>query len=281
MYNQTKNNDCFCFFECLLHFNTSIKFVILKLGLTRNTSSPSLDLPLPSGVEDNEHREKECLKRDDPNTNSPSAEGLVKTSSIDRYPILRSLMESKWNCLELKPSKEKIILEGGLVVVDDGSHSGSSSGSSATVGADDALLTVFETTSHYDYDHTSCTNFSSDFATSRKCSACKCQDCKVDVTVEATAEEHTITVDNPSTASKEEEKVEPIKWIADMQLKHHARRNCDPFVSAYAEYLSDRLHVPNNELDAVLLCKRYAALLWKYGEAKAQKPYARDIKDPR
>ncbi|PHT83182.1 hypothetical protein T459_11625 [Capsicum annuum] len=32
----------------------------------------------------------------------------------------------------------------------------------------------------------------------------------VDVTVEATAEEHNITVDNPLTTSKEEEKVEPI-----------------------------------------------------------------------
>ncbi|PHU30102.1 Mannan endo-1,4-beta-mannosidase 5 [Capsicum chinense] len=32
----------------------------------------------------------------------------------------------------------------------------------------------------------------------------------VDVIVEATAEEHNITIDNPSTASKEEEKIEPI-----------------------------------------------------------------------
>ena len=32
----------------------------------------------------------------------------------------------------------------------------------------------------------------------------------MDVTVEATAEEHNIIVDNPSTAFKEEEKVEPI-----------------------------------------------------------------------
>ncbi|PHT53040.1 hypothetical protein CQW23_07502 [Capsicum baccatum] len=44
----------------------------------------------------------------------------------------------------------KIILEGGLIVVDDGSGSGSG----AAVGANDASLTVFETTSHYDYDHT-------------------------------------------------------------------------------------------------------------------------------
>ncbi|PHU03238.1 hypothetical protein BC332_28489 [Capsicum chinense] len=54
-----------------------------------------------------------------------------------------------------------------------------------------------------------------------------------------------------------------------------------PFVSAYAKYLSDGLQVPNYGLDAGLLHKRYAYLLWKYGEAKAQKLNASDIKDPR
>ncbi|PHT81904.1 hypothetical protein T459_14919 [Capsicum annuum] len=53
------------------------------------------------------------------------------------------------------------------------------------------------------------------------------------------------------------------------------------FVAAYAEYLSDVLQVPNDGLDAGLHRKRYAALLWKYREAKAQKLYTREIKDPR
>ncbi|KAF3657555.1 hypothetical protein FXO38_13638 [Capsicum annuum] len=57
--------------------------------------------------------------------------------------------------------------------------------------------------------------------------------------------------------------------------------DCGLFVAAYAEYLSDGLQVPNDGLDAGLLHKRYDALLWKYGEAKAQKPYASDVKDPR
>ncbi|PHT67461.1 hypothetical protein T459_26948 [Capsicum annuum] len=57
--------------------------------------------------------------------------------------------------------------------------------------------------------------------------------------------------------------------------------NCGSFVVAYAEYLSDGLQVTNDGLDAGLHCKRYAALLWKYGEAKDQKPYATDVKDPR
>ncbi|PHT60855.1 hypothetical protein T459_35294 [Capsicum annuum] len=59
------------------------------------------------------------------------------------------------------------------------------------------------------------------------------------------------------------------------------QKDCGPFVAAYAEHWSDGLQVPNNGLNARLLRKRYATLLWKYGEAKAQKPYATDIKDPR
>ncbi|PHT97652.1 hypothetical protein BC332_33423 [Capsicum chinense] len=62
----------------------------------------------------------------------------------------------------------------------------------------------------------------------------------------ATAEEHNITADNPSTASKDEEKIEP---------------DCSPFVATYAEYLSDGLQVPNDGVDAGLLRKRYIALL--------------------
>ncbi|PHT89751.1 hypothetical protein T459_04864 [Capsicum annuum] len=50
------------------------------------------------------------------------------------------------------------------------------------------------------------------------------------------------------------------------------KRDCGLFVVAYAEYLSDGLQVPNDGLDVGLLHKRYAAILWKYREAKDQKP---------
>ncbi|PHT50608.1 hypothetical protein CQW23_10355 [Capsicum baccatum] len=133
---------------------------------------------------------------------------------------------------------------------------------------------------------------------------------KVDVT--ATTEDLNMTVDNPSTAFKDEENLEPdilgerkiypfvgfnisdealkkltqlindyLEWIANRLLKHHAGTDCGLFIPAYVEYLSDGLQVPNDRLDAGLLRKRYAALLWKYGEAKSQKPYATDVKDPR
>ncbi|PHU19444.1 hypothetical protein BC332_10595 [Capsicum chinense] len=222
--------------------------------------------------------------------------------------------------------------------------------------ANDTPVTVFETTSHYDYDHNGCTDFSPDFAASSKYSSRKCQDCKakhdrvinainaltafvkemtskrgvipskrisypdtlleikavkrrrkntfkalsiikkskivtpvslsctdvqcaratkeqhelkkVDVT--ATAEEHNMIVDNPLTASKDKEKVEPIslrerknypfegfnildeapkkliqlinnytEWIANGLSKHHVGRYCQqqPKVSQNEECL--------------------------------------------
>ncbi|KAM3361280.1 hypothetical protein P3S68_016134 [Capsicum galapagoense] len=255
-----------------------------------------------SGAEDNEHREEEYFKRNDPNVNSLYAKELVKTFSIDRYPVrmqcngttdltgkmkmvydllkCRFMYENKdkmdevrdvnnniildlinrsedleafnsypWDYENLKmtvkylltpltPKKinlyafpwafmeegaivhpwivptnrelkmpffltlrsvqtlsdpkiadgikiklfrattitRKIILQGGLVAVDDGSRSGSGSG--AVVGANNAPLIIFETTSNYDYDHTGYTDFSPDFSTSSEYSACKCKDCK-------------------------------------------------------------------------------------------------------
>ncbi|PHT48176.1 hypothetical protein CQW23_12384 [Capsicum baccatum] len=39
------------------------------------------------GEEYDEHGEEKCFKRDNPNPNSPSTEELVKTFSIDRYPV--------------------------------------------------------------------------------------------------------------------------------------------------------------------------------------------------
>ncbi|PHT40998.1 hypothetical protein CQW23_19852 [Capsicum baccatum] len=345
-----------------------------------------------SGAEDNEHREEESFKRDDPNANSPSAEELVKTFSIDHYHV-------RMQC------DGATDLTGDLVVKKK---------LSAKTDKNAKFLNLFNPPKE-----------------------------AVDIT--ATAEEHNMTVDNPSTASKDEEKVEPVslgewknypfeefnileeapkkltqlindysEWIVDGLLKYHAGRYCQQqpevsrnkkcliniikgfsilaglpwhlvdevyipincgdefhwvlavvvlkerrirvydsmsrrrrsgpsseiqklakilptyldmsvildqkvrtdwstieayrdkmanifdvqyvdgiaqqtigsldygsFVAAYAEYLCDGLQVPNDGLDAGLLHKRYAALLWKYGEAKVQKPYATDVKDPR
>ncbi|PHT73631.1 hypothetical protein T459_24416 [Capsicum annuum] len=237
----------------------------------------------------------------------------------------------------------KIILKGGLVAVDDGSRSGRGGG--ASFGDNDAPLTIFKTRSHYDYDHTCCTNFSPDFTTSSEYSACKYEDCKakhdgvinvinalitsvkkmasnrgvipskslsypytpleikmakrrgkdtskasssieknkivtplslyctdvqcardtgeqhemkkvnvhhlfqqVDVTVEATAEEHNITVDNTSNASKEEEKLEPVssgEWknypFEGFNISGEAPKKLTQLINNYSEWIADGL----------------------------------------
>ncbi|PHU23030.1 hypothetical protein BC332_08137 [Capsicum chinense] len=63
----------------------------------------------------------------------------------------------------------KIILKGGLVVI-DGAVGG---GSGAAVEANDAPFIIFKA-NHYEYDHTGYT----DFAFPSECSVCKCQDCR-------------------------------------------------------------------------------------------------------
>ncbi|KAM3325113.1 hypothetical protein P3S67_000237 [Capsicum chacoense] len=72
----------------------------------------------------------------------------------------------------------KIILEGGLVVIDEAVGGGSG----AAVGANDAPLTIFKA-NHYEYDHTGYT----DFTSPSECSARKCQYCRTkhDVAINA------------------------------------------------------------------------------------------------
>ncbi|KAF3657862.1 putative protein EIN4-like [Capsicum annuum] len=71
-----------------------------------------------------------------------------------------------------------------------------------------------------------------------------------------------------------------VRYVDGIAQQTIGSLDCGPFVAAYAEYLSNGLQVINDGLDARLLRKRYAALLWKYGEVKAQKSYATDVKDP-
>ncbi|KAF3681162.1 hypothetical protein FXO38_01888 [Capsicum annuum] len=72
-----------------------------------------------------------------------------------------------------------------------------------------------------------------------------------------------------------------VKYVKRISQQIIGSLGCGLFVATYAEYLNDVLQVPNKGLDAGLLRKRYAIILWKCGEAKDQKPYSSDIKDPR
>ncbi|PHU26532.1 hypothetical protein BC332_04864 [Capsicum chinense] len=49
---------------------------------------PTNYLSVATGAEDNEHEKDESFERDDPNANSPSSKELIKTFSIDCYPVI-------------------------------------------------------------------------------------------------------------------------------------------------------------------------------------------------
>ncbi|PHU28176.1 hypothetical protein BC332_00269 [Capsicum chinense] len=98
--------------------------------------------------------------------------------SVQTLSDPRIIDRIKMKLFEATTIIRKIILGGGLVVV-DGAVGG---GSGAAVGANDAPLIVFKA-NHYEYDHTGYT----DFASPNECSACKCQACraKYDVVINA------------------------------------------------------------------------------------------------
>ncbi|PHT78656.1 hypothetical protein T459_16708 [Capsicum annuum] len=52
-----------------------------------------------------------------------------------------------------------------------------------------------------------------------------------------------------------------VQYVEGIAQQIIGRLDCCPFVTAYTEYLSDGLQVPNYGLDVGLLSKRYAALL--------------------
>ncbi|KAF3637407.1 60S ribosomal protein L30 [Capsicum annuum] len=164
------------------------------------------------GAEDNEHEEKKSFKRDDPNANSPSAEELVKTFSIDHYPA--------WAFEAIPYLRQQVNYQ------EEVSYPRILRWLSAKTDKNCARATEEQHELK-----------------------------KVDVT--ATVEEHNMTIGNPSTSSKDEEKVKPVslreqknypfegfnisdeapkkltqlindysEWIADGLLKHHAGRYC-------------------------------------------------------
>ncbi|KAF3653210.1 putative GTP-binding protein lepa [Capsicum annuum] len=213
-----------------------------------------------SRVEDDEHGEEKCFKRDDPNANSPSAEELVKTLSIDHYPVrmqcdggtnltgdfmardvnnnislgLINLFEDleafnsylwgyesfkmtvKYLLTPLTPKTVNIngfpwaftemTCKRGVIPSKRISYTYTpleikvakrrrNDISKASSSIEKRKITTSLSLSYTSVQYTRATEEQHELK-------------KVDVTVEATTEEHNITVDNPSTAFKEEEKME-------------------------------------------------------------------------
>ncbi|KAF3675270.1 hypothetical protein FXO38_04827 [Capsicum annuum] len=60
-----------------------------------------------------------------------------------------------------------------------------------------------------------------------------------------------------------------VEYIEGISQQPIGSLDCGLFVATYVKYLSDELQGPNDGLGARLLRKRYATILWKYGEAKS------------
>ncbi|PHT45541.1 hypothetical protein CQW23_14699 [Capsicum baccatum] len=270
-----KISDLFLFFPMVYSSvatdNMTLKRKEIESSPSKGTSAeaqlhpPLYELALQklsqSGAEDNEHGKKKSFKRNDTNANSPSVKELVKTFSIDHYPMR----------MQCDGSTD---LTGDLMVKKScfGQYLDLPENNSAHF----QIKMVYDILKHrFMYENK---DFSPDFATSRECSACKCQDykakhdgvinainaltasvkkkskkgvipskrisypdtpleikaakrrrkdiSKVNVIVEATAEEHNITVDNPSTTSKEKKKVEPVSLYCQQQPKVSRNEEC-------------------------------------------------------
>ncbi|KAF3648278.1 hypothetical protein FXO38_18255 [Capsicum annuum] len=278
------------------------------------------------GVEDNEHGEEEYLKRDDPNANSPSIKELVKTFSIDLYPIrmescfgkyldfaednnahfqmkmvynhlkrrfmyeIKDKMDEVWinycsipvcfgwkefavvTRLKCYPPSPSQVLP--TLTQNKAPHTPKKAKASRVIGIIPSKKISYPYTpleikkAKRIRKHTSKESSSIKKTKISRPLSFSCTDVQY---ARATRDHHELKklINDYS------------EWIFDELLKHHAGRDCGLFVAACVNYLSDGLQVSNDRLDAGLLHKINAALLWKYGEAKAQKPYASDTKDPR
>ncbi|PHT54125.1 hypothetical protein CQW23_08587 [Capsicum baccatum] len=152
-----------------------------------------------TGAEDNEHGEKKSFKRDDPNTNSPSAEELVKTFSIDRYSV-RMQCDGATDFM------------GDLVVTKylDFPEDNNARFQMKMAWAFEAIPYLRQQVNYQ--EEVFCPRILR-WLSAKTDKNAKFLDLfnpiKEAVDVIATAEEHNMTVDSPSTASKDEEKVEP------------------------------------------------------------------------
>ncbi|KAF3683056.1 hypothetical protein FXO38_00951 [Capsicum annuum] len=208
-----------------------LKYLIkeIKSSPSKGTSAVAqLHLPLyelalqalsQSGAEDNEHEEEKSFKRDDPNANSPSAEELVKTFSIDRYPMkmqydgATDLMGDlvAWALEAIPYLRQQVNYQKEVFCPRIMRWL------SAKIDKNAKILDLFNPPKE-----------------------------AVDVT--ATTEEHNMTVDNPSTASKDKEKVEPVYLgerknypFEGFNISDGAPKKLTQLINDYSEWIANGL----------------------------------------
>ncbi|PHT38004.1 hypothetical protein CQW23_21577 [Capsicum baccatum] len=297
-----------------------------------------------SGAKDNEHGEEESFKRDDPNSNSPSVEELVKTFSIDHYRVriqcdgatdlMGDLMvdvtatAEEHNMTVDNPStaykdEEKVdpvslgerknypfkgfnisdkALKKLMQLINDYSewiadgllkhHAGFSISAGLPWHLVDEVYIPINCSDEFQWVlavvvlKERCIRVY-DSMLQRRCYGPSSEIQKLAKILPTYLDmsgflDQKVRTDWSMIEAYRDKMINPfdVQYVDGIAQQTIGRLDCGRFVAAYAEYLSDGLQVLNDGLDAELLRKRYAALLWKYGEAKAQKPYATDVKDP-
>ncbi|PHU00435.1 hypothetical protein BC332_30222 [Capsicum chinense] len=188
-----------------------------------------------SGVEHNEHGEEQCLKRDDPNANIPSIKELVKTFSIDHYSmrmqcdgatdLMGDLVVKSY--MVVSPSKRISYPYTPLEIKEAKRRRKDTSKASSSIKKRKIAMPL----------SLSCMDVQYARATGEQH-----EPKKIDIMVEATVVEHNITVYNPSTSFKEEEKVEPVslgKWknylFEGFNISDESSKKLTQLINDYAE----------------------------------------------
>ncbi|KAH0667608.1 hypothetical protein KY285_028814 [Solanum tuberosum] len=71
-----------------------------------------------------------------------------------------------------------------------------------------------------------------------------------------------------------------VEFAQDIMQQESDSLDCEMFVAAFAEFLSDEINMSYDSFGSDYLRKRYATLLWKYGLDKAKAGYVSDNDDP-
>ncbi|PHT94344.1 hypothetical protein T459_02226 [Capsicum annuum] len=228
-------------------------------------------------VEDDEHGEEEYFKREDPNVNSPFTKELVKTFNIDRYPV-RMQYDGAINLMgdfmvksamgKFFDAFRKILQEQKLDAYFRDNCFGKFLDLPKDNNAHFQMKMVYDLLKHFSTLAGLPWHLVDEVYIPINCG----DEFHRVLAVVILKERHIRVYDSIwgrrcSASLSEKQKMAKILPIyLDMSGFFDQK------------YLSDGFQVPNNGLDVGLLCKRYVALLWKYGEAKAQKSYASDIK---
>ncbi|PHT66370.1 hypothetical protein T459_30795 [Capsicum annuum] len=209
------------------------------------------------GAEDNEHGEEEFFNRDDPNTNSPSIEELVKTFSIDRY-LVRMQYDGATDLTDCKVKHDGVInaINALTASVKEMTSKRGVIPSKRISYLDTPLEIKAAKRRRKDTSKASSIIKKIKIAMPLSLSSTDVQCArateeqhelrKVDVT--ATAEEHNMTVDNPLTSSKDEEKVEPVSLgerknylFEGFNISDEAPKKLIQLINDYSEWIVDGL----------------------------------------